>query len=101
MTIINNSNVCPTCNHETLKYYDKVKRIVRSKNGTTKWISVPRFKCSKCGSYHRKLPDTLLPFKHYEADVIRGVREQLITPCTYEYEDYPCEMTMKRWVLYE
>lgn len=101
MTMIDDSMVCPTCNQNKMKYYDKVKRIVRSKNSTAKWIAVPRYKCTGCGSYHRKLPDFILPFKQYEADIIQGVREQLITPCTYGYEDYPCEMTMKRWILEE
>jgi hypothetical protein len=43
------------------------------------------------------LPDYLFPYKQYEREVIIGVMDGYITPETIGYEDYPCEMTMKRW----
>ena len=43
------------------------------------------------------MPKNILPFKHYEKDIIEGVTEGWITSDTLGYEDYPCEMTMKRW----
>lgn len=88
---------CPKCGGE-LKYYGKVPRIVRTKNRSTSWVKIRRLRCEKCGSFHRELPDFLLPFKQYEAEVIRGVAEGLITYETLGFEDYPCEMTMLRWV---
>lgn len=94
--IIENSRTCPKC-EGNLKYYDSVKRIVRTKNRLTKKVIIRRFKCEECGSLHRELPDFILPYKHYEADVIIGVIEGLITPDTLGFEDYPCEMTMNRW----
>lgn len=51
----------------------------------------------KCGVLHRELTEEILPHKHYEADIIFGVIEGLITPETLGFEDYPCEMTMLRW----
>ena len=36
--------------------------------------------------------------KEYESEIIIGVIEGLITPETLGYEDYPCEMTMNRWL---
>lgn len=71
--------------------------ISRRKKGLYMGGRIPWFRCIKCGSYHRKLPDGVTPYKHYESDVIEGVTEGLITPWTYGFEDYPCEMTMKRW----
>lgn len=87
---------CHICGN-ALKYYDSVFRIVRSKARKTRHIRVPRFFCPHCGEIHRKLPDDILPYKQYEAEIIRGVIEGLITCETYGFEDYPCEMTMIRW----
>jgi len=87
---------CPNCNGD-LKFYDKKRRIVRTKRRKSKWIKIRRLQCSDCNGVHCELPECLLPYKQYEAEVIFGVLEGFITPDTLGYEDYPCEMTMKRW----
>jgi heterodisulfide reductase subunit A-like polyferredoxin len=92
----NDKIICSNCGTCT-KYYDKVPRIVRGKNRSTKSIQVKRFKCPTCGSIHRSLPNYIFPYKQYEADIITGVIEELITSNTIGFEDYPCEMTMLRW----
>ncbi len=43
------------------------------------------------------LPDFLLKFKHYSAEVISGVLDEIIHPDDVDSEDHPCEDTMKRW----
>lgn len=96
MVNCNESN-CPNCSGE-LKYYGKVRRIVRTKCGKVRWIEIRRLCCISCGSMHRELPDYLLPHKHYEFEIINGVISGMITPYDLEYEDYPCEMTVKRWI---
>lgn len=96
--ISNNESICPKCGGQ-LKYYDSVKRLVRTKYGRKKKVIVPRFRCTQCHSIHRKLPDFIFPYKQYEADIIIGVIEGLITCETIGFEDYPCEMTMIRWRL--
>ena len=88
--------VCQICG-SALKYYDSVLRIVRSKARKTDHVKIPRFRCPRCGEIHRKLPADILPYKQYEAEIIRGVIEGFITCETYGFEDYPCEMTMIRW----
>lgn len=88
--------ICQICG-TALKYYDSVLRIIRSKARKTSYIKVPRFRCPHCGEIHRELPDDILPYKQYEAEIIRGVLEGFITCETYGFEDYPCEMTMIRW----
>ena len=45
----------------------------------------------------RELIDCVCPFKQYSLDVIDGVLKGFITPSTYGFEDYPCELTMLRW----
>ena len=87
---------CPVCGG-LLEYYDKVKRIVKSKGGRRKKIKMKRFRCTICQKLHRELPATVIPYKQYEAEVVQGVREGIITPDTFGFEDYPCEETMKRW----
>lgn len=87
---------CPICGGN-LKYYDSVKRIVRSKGRSTKWVYIRRLRCCGCNTLHRELPDYIFPYKQYEAEVIKGVLSGVITSDTLGYEDYPCEMTMFRW----
>lgn len=89
-------SVCSKCGIQ-LKYYDSVKRILRTKGRKTKRINIRRLRCPRCRVIHRELPDFIFPYKQYEADVIRGVLDGLITADTIGYEDYPCEMTMRRW----
>ena len=80
-----------------MKHYDKVQRKVKSKEGKTVWIDICRSYCPKCRSVRRELPDWLMRFKQYEKDIIEGVQEGLITDSTIGFEDFPCEMTKKRW----
>lgn len=94
--IAKNEKFSPKCGG-TLKYYDSVKRIVRTKQRTSTRIKVKRLKCVKCGCVHREIPNFIYPYKEYETEVIKGVLAGFITPDTLGYEDYPCEMTMKRW----
>ena len=92
-----NEKYCPICKNK-LKYYDNVKRTVKTKRGKTKKIVIRRLRCSSCKSLHRELPSSIIPYKEYESEIIIGVIEGLITPETLGYEDYPCEMTMNRWL---
>lgn len=94
--VSNNKAKCPKCYGE-MKYYDNVKRIVRTKRRVTKRVKILRLRCINCGAIHRVIPRLLYPYKQYEAELIRGVIEGLITPETLGYEDYPCEATMERW----
>lgn len=87
---------CPICGM-LLKPYDSVPRVVRTKSRKTVWVKIRRLRCLKCNQIHRELPDYILPYKQYEAEIIRGVIEGLITTETLGYEDYPCDMTMSRW----
>lgn len=89
-------DICPKCG-EKRELFDWAKRIVRSKARATRYITIPRLFCPRCKEIHRKLPDYILPYKQYETEIIRGVLDETITCETYGFEDYPCEMTMKRW----
>ena len=97
--ISDNQSICPKCGGQ-LKYYDHVQRLVRTKFGNKKWVAIRRLRCRSCHAVHRELPDFIFPYKQYEADIIIGVLEGLITCETLGFEDYPCEMTMIRWRLF-
>lgn len=87
--------ICESCG-SYLKYYDKVSRMVRTKNRKASIITVKRFKCPVCNCIHRNLPNNIFPYKQYDARIITGVIEGKITSDMIDYEDYPCEMTMTK-----
>lgn len=89
-------HLCPLCGGE-LKYLGHVRRIMKTGSGYSKWIEVRRLRCTECGTIHRELPNSLLPYKHYSTNIINRVVSGEITPDILEYEDYPCELTMKHW----
>jgi hypothetical protein len=74
-----------------------VRRIIKGKYQIKDYKEIRRLRCVKCGMVHREIPESLFPYKQYDAEVIRGVLENLITPDTLGFEDYPCELTMIRW----
>lgn len=89
--------MCPACGGTVIKY-GQVKRIVRGENGSCSWIKVQRFQCHSCDNTYRKLPETLLPYKHYEAKIILGFISGELTSFEFDYEDYPCESTIRYWI---
>lgn len=91
-----NNYICPYCKGH-LRHYDKVQRIVKGAGGSKRWIKLSRLKCDTCNRTHRVIPDVIYPYKHYEKNIIDGVRLGEITSDILEYEDYPCETTMNRW----
>lgn len=72
-----------------MKYYDSVSRIVRSKMNHVKRVKIRRLRCPRCGDLHRELPYFIFPYKQYEAEIIQGVLDGVITSDTLGYEDYP------------
>lgn len=94
--IIYHETRCPKCGGH-LKYYNTVKRIIKNKGGKNEHIYLRQFICDKCSSIHRELPNNLLPYKHYNAEIIEGVVSNKITSDDICYEDFPSEITMKRW----
>lgn len=88
----NNKN-CPACGGLT-SHYDKVGRYIKTEYGYKQTVILNRCKCKKCGKIHRILPDNVLPFKHYRKDIILKYIEIDIE---YMYDDYPCDVTIKRW----
>lgn len=87
---------CPNCGGE-LRFWDMVNRLIRYENGDKEWTRIRRMKCKKCGKLHRELPDYILPFKQYDAEIIKEIQNGSITSDDLGYENYPTELTMLRW----
>ena len=92
-----NSYLCPVC-QGTLHYRDSRPRIRKKEGGIKERLMIRRFRCQNCHSYHNELPDCLVPYKHYEAEVIAGVLDEVIRPDDLDSEDYPSFNTMLRWL---
>lgn len=89
--------VCPCCKGE-LKYRDSKLRIRKKEGGVKEQLYIRRLCCVSCEVLHNELPDCLVPYKHYEAEVISGVLDEVVTPNDTDAEDYPCVQTMLRWL---
>jgi hypothetical protein len=70
---------------------------MKTEGGTKQFIQIERLKCNHCERLHNALPDFLVPYKHYVAQIISGVLDEVISADDLDTEDYPCEQTMKRW----
>lgn len=46
--------ICPIC-EGALRYYDSVRRIVRTKYGKTDFVLIRRMRCCECNSFHREI----------------------------------------------
>ncbi len=58
--------------------------------GEAEWLLIPRYRCSACKKLHRVLPEFMVGFKQYTADVIQDATSGMDV-------DGPCDMTVKRW----
>ena len=87
---------CPVCG-EPLIYRDTCKRVMLLEGRERRVYVIRRLKCRKCETLHRELPDILVPYKHYAAEVVSGVLEGCITSEDEDCAEYPCQTTMYRW----
>lgn len=96
-TLLFSYNICVICDicGKEMKYRSTTKRIVKFPGGEKREIQIRVLTC--CGKYKRELPDYLVPFKHYTKETIEKVKSGEVSEKDILYEDFPCEMTMKRW----
>lgn len=89
---------CPECG-SPLRRRDKKLRVQKEAGGGRKWFAINRLKCTNdgCRRLHNELPDCMVPYKHYAAEVIEDVLDEVVGPDDPETENYPCEATMKHW----
>jgi hypothetical protein len=97
VTSSDDTSVCPVCGG-TLKYRDTRPRIRKKEGGLKEHLMIRRLRCMECHRYHNELPDCLVPHKHYEAEVISGVIDGIVTSGDADSEDFPSFLTMLRWL---
>ena len=85
-----NSHLCPVC-QGTLRYRDSRPRIRKKEGGVKERLMIRKFRCQNCRTYHNELPDCLVPYKHYEAEVIAGVLDKVVLPDDLDSEDVFCK----------
>ena len=82
---------------QPLRLYSRVTRIIRGEYGEVNHIKIRRYHCYNCKKVHRELPDNLMPHKQYDAQIIIDFVDGLVSTNDLPYENYPCEVTAKRW----
>lgn len=63
---------CPTCTGN-LVGYGIINRHIKDENSQKVWYKISRKKCSDCNKTHNMIPDFMLPYKHYKAEIIQEV----------------------------
>lgn len=74
-------------------------RTKRKAGGDREKLLVEVRKCmnKSCRKCHRLLPDELLPYKHYESELIEAVIDEVVSEDDEALEEGPSPETMKRW----
>lgn len=85
------------CKDGQLIFRDYCRRILRQEGGDSEWIMIPRHRCNNpgCRKLHRILPDILVPYKHYQEEVIVDLLDKRIDPACSD--DRPSEQTVRHW----
>ena len=73
----NEDSICPTCG-APLTARDHRKRVRKKERGEKSWVMIRRLVCTNkdCNHLHNELPDFLIPYKHYESQLIEDVLEE-------------------------
>lgn len=87
--IKNEFDKCPRCGGD-LQPRGCVIRKVKNSRGDIFQYRLPRFSCKVCKSWHRIVPDYILPYKQYFKSVVESSPEELA------YENVS-DSTIKRW----
>ncbi|MCR5147508.1 MAG: DUF6431 domain-containing protein [Eubacterium sp.] len=95
----NEDCICPICG-APLAARDHKKRVWKKERGEKSWVMIRRLVCTNkdCNHLHNELPDFLIPYKHYEAQLIEDVIEETITEDDVVEMDYPSLMTIRVWM---
>ena len=90
--------MCPVCGGK-LEKKGWVTRIEKKAGGGRETLLIEIRKCTNesCRKCHRLLPDELLPYKHYDAELIEAVIDGVASEEDEALEEGPSPVTMKRW----
>lgn len=83
---------CPHCSRE-MRVAGSRKRKVTGLDGKEKVLIIRRLRCDSCRRIHHELPDFIVPYKHYSAEVVENILQE-----PEETADFcsPCENSTVR-----
>ena len=84
---------CPICNGR-VTVRDSRNRKVIDDTGKCKVYKLRRLKCTSCNKLHLELPDSMVPYKHYEAAVIESTLDGVTDSCPAD------NSTIQRWQIW-
>ncbi|MFC0232380.1 DUF6431 domain-containing protein [Bhargavaea ullalensis] len=87
---------CPACDAVAYQVIGSRRRKGKTGDGGERIYSIRRLRCQKCKVIHHELPDCLVPYKRYEAEVIEATIEEPADLA--DLSDLPVEQsTLLRW----
>lgn len=86
----NENAICPDCGYP-LTGYDRRRRTVLDDAGNISVYLLRRLYCRKCNRLHLEAPDTIIPQKHYEAQLITKTLAGTVDYCPAD------DSTIRRW----
>jgi hypothetical protein len=86
--ITNETSYCPVCK-ELLTMRGIRQRVLFNSEEEKQILIIRRLYCQKCGRIHHELPDCIVPYKRYCAEVIKPIVSGQIT-------DAPCPASTAR-----
>ncbi len=88
---------CPYC-EGNFKVIGSRRRVIFHQDGTTDRLMIRRLQCTECCRISHELPDMVIPYKRYEADIISEALNETADP---ESGCCPAELsTIQRWKLW-
>lgn len=83
---------CPHCGREMCVVGSRKRKVARA-SGSRIVLVIRRLRCDSCRRIHHELPDFIVPYKHYSAEVIENIlKEAKKTADFYS----PCENSTVR-----
>lgn len=82
--------ICPIC-HGNTKVRDTKIRKVKDNNAQICLFRLKRVVCCQCKTLHTVIPDCIIPYKHYYAEIIEGVQKNTNDCCGAD------NSTLYRW----
>ena len=82
--------ICHKCG-AVMSGYDHRKRKVIGQDGNTRVFLIRRLRCPICNRVHAELPDSLIAYRHYAAEVISKVQSGDFSVCPAD------DSTIRRW----
>jgi len=91
--------VCPECKAGKVKPVSRCKRKSVEIDGESEIYEIPVGQCQNpaCGKYHRMLPSTMIPYKHYSAEAIDGILRGNAENDPQFNLSAPSVSTIRRW----